>query len=278
MRRSSAVGVAADPAGDARKPGPWATESVVVVGTHHRPCCTGRGCARPSPNAPGTVCAVERPGPMQLWQMDIVGGLRLGLGVMGSCGKRRWSRRSMTTPGYGGSPRWWSGRPPGCVLALAEALVRFGCRRRSSLTMASSSLIGSASTGPATVRCCSTRLPNDNGTTHRLTAPASPLREREGGGLRRHSARLPRPGRAVHLGGGGQAAVDTWVRHETPTGRTRRSMRRCRSPLPSGSTARRARDLSASRLRCSGVQREGFVDHGEAPRRRRRTEPWTAGR
>jgi transposase len=41
----------------------------------------------------------ERPGPMQLWQIDIVGGISLVNTSTGECGRRSWSLRWMTIPG-----------------------------------------------------------------------------------------------------------------------------------------------------------------------------------
>ena len=41
----------------------------------------------------------ERPGPMQLWGIDIVGGVMLVNRPPGSCARPRWSPGLMTTPG-----------------------------------------------------------------------------------------------------------------------------------------------------------------------------------
>jgi hypothetical protein len=43
----------------------------------------------------------QRPGPMQLWQLDIVGGVMLVDLVTGVCGKRRWSLGWMITAAAG---------------------------------------------------------------------------------------------------------------------------------------------------------------------------------
>jgi hypothetical protein len=75
------VRVAADPIGDLRRPGPWAGENLVVPSerTHHRPDSASAGSVgRATRKRPrGSYVRFERSGPMQLWQRDIVGGIRL---------------------------------------------------------------------------------------------------------------------------------------------------------------------------------------------------------
>ena len=76
-----------------RKPGPWAAGQVEVPSERtidrilHR---QGLLRARPRKRPRDSYLRFERPGPMQLWQMDIVGGLRLVSPVTGDCAKPRW--------------------------------------------------------------------------------------------------------------------------------------------------------------------------------------------
>jgi transposase len=69
-----------------RKPGPWAAGSLVVPSERtidrilHR---QGLARARPRKRPRESYVRFERPGPMQLWQMDIVGGIRLVSPVTG---------------------------------------------------------------------------------------------------------------------------------------------------------------------------------------------------
>ena len=59
-----------------------------------------QGCCGPGPaNGPGTRIRFERPGPMQLWGIDIVGGIQLVDTGTGECARRSWSPASTTTPG-----------------------------------------------------------------------------------------------------------------------------------------------------------------------------------
>jgi transposase len=145
-----------------RKPGPWARQGLVVPSERtigrilHR---QGLLRARPRKRPRDSYVRFERPGPMQLWQMDIVNGIRLVSPVTGEL------REAKVVTAVDDHSRY-------CVIAkvveratsravcLALAEARWpgsGCPRRFSLTTATSSLTGSAGTGPATARCCSTR-------------------------------------------------------------------------------------------------------------------------
>jgi transposase len=76
-----------------RTSGPWARHDLVVPSERtinrilHR---QGLLRARPRKRPKDSYKRFERPGPMQLWQMDIVGGLRLVSPVTGDCAKPRW--------------------------------------------------------------------------------------------------------------------------------------------------------------------------------------------
>jgi transposase InsO family protein len=150
------------------------------------------------------MCGSSGPGPMQLWQMDILGGIRLVSAVTGELREGKVVTAVDDHCRYCVSAKVVERATSRAVcLALAEALARFGCPRRSPLTMASSSPTGSASTRPQRRGAVRQDLPPQRdhppGDRPGLTEP-----EREGGALSRH---LP-PGlhgrrRAVHLGGGG---------------------------------------------------------------------------
>jgi transposase len=85
-----------------RKPAPWAREGVAVPSERtidrilHR---HGLARARPRKRPRDSYLRFERPGPMQLWQMDIVGGIRLASPVTGELREAKWLPRLMTTPG-----------------------------------------------------------------------------------------------------------------------------------------------------------------------------------
>ena len=113
-----------------RKSAPWAAEGLVVPSERtidrilHR---QGLARARPRKRPKDSYVRFERPGPMQLWQMDIVGGLRLVSPVTGEL------REAKVVTAVDDHSRY-------CViakvtehatsrvvcLALAEALARFG--------------------------------------------------------------------------------------------------------------------------------------------------------
>jgi transposase InsO family protein len=113
-----------------RRPGPWARESVEVPSERtidrimHR---QGLLRARPRKRLKDSYLRFERPGPMQLWQMDIVGGIRLVSPVTGEL------REAKVVTAVDDHSRYCviakvveraTGRA--VCLALAEALARFG--------------------------------------------------------------------------------------------------------------------------------------------------------
>jgi hypothetical protein len=85
-----------------RKPGPWASGDLVVPSERtidrllHR---KGLLRARPRKRPRDSYVRFERPGPMQLWQMDIVEESGWSTRSPVSCARRRSSPRSMITPG-----------------------------------------------------------------------------------------------------------------------------------------------------------------------------------
>ena len=88
-----------------RRPLPWQPSRLVVVPSERDdrpdPDPAGAGAAAAARSGRGSrIMRFERPGPMQLWGIDIVGGIRLVDPVdRVSCGRPRSSPGSMTTPG-----------------------------------------------------------------------------------------------------------------------------------------------------------------------------------
>jgi transposase len=113
-----------------RKPGPWARQGLVVPSERtinrilHR---QGLLRARPRKRPRDSYVRFERPGPMQLWQMDIVGGLRLVSPVTGEL------REAKVVTAVDDHSRYCviakvaeRATSRAVCLALAEALARFG--------------------------------------------------------------------------------------------------------------------------------------------------------
>ena len=106
-----------------RGPGPWAGQTAEVRSERtidrilHR---QGLLRARPRKRPKDSYQRLERPGPMQLWQMDIVGGIRLVSPVTGELREAKVSPRSTTTPATASSPASWSGRPAGPISLIKE--------------------------------------------------------------------------------------------------------------------------------------------------------------
>ena len=201
-----------------RKPGPWATESLVVPSERtidrilHR---QGLLRARPRKRPRDSYVRFERPGPMQLWQMDIVGGLRLVSVVTGEL------REAKVVTAVDDHSRY-------CViakvveratarvvcLALAEALVRFGVPEEIITDNGKQFTDRFGKHGARNGEVLFDKICRHNGITHRLTAPASPNQngkvERFHGTFRPGFLDLAGPFTSVEEA---QAAVDTWVRH-----------------------------------------------------------------
>lgn len=144
-----------------RRPGPWASEGIAVPSERaidrilHR---HGLLCARPRKRSRDSYVRFERPGPMQLWGMDIVGGISLANTATGEL------REAKVVTAVDDHSRFCviakvveRATARAVCLALAEALVRFGVPEEIITGNGKSSPTGSASTAPATGRCCSTR-------------------------------------------------------------------------------------------------------------------------
>src|SRR5262249_29234502 len=146
----------------------------------------------------------ERPEPMQLWQIDIVGSVFLTSGVEVKvvtavddhsrfcvCAKvvRRATGRAV-------------------CLAFAEAMTRYGVPEEVLSDNGKQSAVGFA-TGGGGLFC---RICRDNGITHRLTPPRTPTTtgkvERFHGSLRRELLDHCGPFESIEAA---QAAIDAWV-------------------------------------------------------------------
>lgn len=126
-----------------RRPGPWSNEVLVVpsertidrILVRH-----GLLRSRPRKRPRDSYVRFERPGPMQLWQMDIVGGIQL---VNPATGELREAKVVTAVDDHSRYcviakvvERPLRGR---CVWRWLRRWCGSGCRRRSSLTTASSS-------------------------------------------------------------------------------------------------------------------------------------------
>jgi transposase InsO family protein len=201
-----------------RKPGPWSTGGLVVPSERtidrilHR---QGLLRARPRKRPKDSYVRFERPGPMQLWQMDIVGGIRLVSVVTGEL------REAKVVTAVDDHSRYCviakvAERATARVvcLALAEALVRFGVPEEIITDNGKQFTDRFGRHGARNGEVLFDKICRHNGITHRLTAPASPNQngkvERFHGTFRRDFLGAAGPFTSVQEA---QAAVDTWVGH-----------------------------------------------------------------
>lgn len=201
-----------------RKTGPWAREGLVVPSERtinrilHR---QGLLRARPRKRPRDSYVRFERPGPMQLWQMDIVGGLRLVSPVTGEL------REAKVVTAVDDHSRYCviakvAERATSRVvcLALAEALARFGVPEEIITDNGKQFTDRFGNHGTRNGEVLFDKICRHNGITHRLTAPASPNQngkvERFHGTFRPDFLAAAGPFTSVAEA---QAAVDTWVRH-----------------------------------------------------------------
>ena len=199
-----------------RKPAPWAREGLVVPSERtierilHR---QGLLRARPRKRPKDSFVRFERPGPMQLWQMDIVGGIRLVSPVTGEL------REAKVVTAVDDHSRYCviakvAERATGRVvcLALAEALARFGVPEEIGTDNGKQFTDRFGKHGTRNGEVLSGKICRHNGITRRLTAPASPNQngkvERFHGTFRRDFPDIAGPFTSVQEA---QAAVDSYV-------------------------------------------------------------------
>src|SRR5262249_47750384 len=121
----------------------------------------------------------ERPGPVQLWQMDIVGGLRLVSPVTGELREGKAVTAVDDHSRYGVIARAveLATSRAGCqavCLALAEALARFGVPKEIITDNGKQFTDRFGRHGTRNGEVLFDKICRKNGIAHRLTAPASP--------------------------------------------------------------------------------------------------------
>ena len=201
-----------------RKPGPWARHDLVMPSERtidrilHR---QGLARARPRKRPKDSYQRFERPGPMQLWQMDIVGGIKLVSPLTGEL------REAKVVTAVDDHSRYCviarvveraTGRA--VCLALAGALARFGVPEEIITDNGKQFTDRFGRHGTRNGEVLFDKICRKNGITHRLTAPATPNQngkvERFHGTFRPDFLDIAGPFTSVAEA---QAAVDAWVGH-----------------------------------------------------------------
>jgi transposase InsO family protein len=201
-----------------RRPGPWAGQQVPVPSERtidrilHR---QGLLRARPRKRPKESYKRFERPGPMQLWQMDIVGGVRLVSTVTGEL------REAKVVTAVDDHSRYCviakvteRATSRAVCLALAEALARFGVPEEINTDNGKQFTGRFGRAGTTGGEVLFDKICRRNGITHRLTQPRSPNQngkvERFHGTFRPDFLDTAGPFTSVE---DAQAAVDAWVAH-----------------------------------------------------------------
>jgi transposase InsO family protein len=201
-----------------RSPGPWAAEAVQVPSERtidrilHR---HGLLRSRPRKRPKDSYRRFERPGPMQLWQMDIVGGIRLVSPLTGEL------REAKVVTAVDDHSRYCviaklveRATGQAVCLALAEALVRFGVPEEINTDNGKQFTDRFGRHGTRNGEVLFDKICRRNGIAHRLTAPASPNQngkvERFHGTFRPDFLDTEGPFTSLEQA---QAAVDAWVQH-----------------------------------------------------------------
>ena len=199
-----------------RKPGPWARQDLVVPSERtidrimHR---QGLLRDRPRKRPKDSYQRFERPGPMQLWQMDIVAGIRMVSPLTGEL------REAKVVTAVDDHSRYCviakvteRATARAVCLALAEALARFGVPDEITTDNGKQFTDRFGKHGARNGEVLSGKICRKNGITHRLTAPASPNQngkvERFHGTLRPDFPGIAGPFTTVPEA---QAAAGAWV-------------------------------------------------------------------
>ena len=201
-----------------RKPGPWARHDLVVPSERtidrilHRQGLL-RACPRKRPR--DSYKRFERPGPMQLWQMEIVGGIRLVSPLTGEL------REAKVVTAVDDHSRYCviarvveraTGRA--VCLALAGALARSGVPEEIITDNGKQFTDRFGRHGARNGEVLFDKICRKNGITHRLTAPAAPNQNGKvecfHGTFRPDFLDIAGPFTSVAEA---QAAVDAWVGH-----------------------------------------------------------------
>jgi transposase InsO family protein len=201
-----------------RKPGPWFRGDLDVPSERTIDRILQRQGllrSRPRKRPKESFLRWERPAPMQLWQMDIVGGVQLvdpATGVL---------REAKLVTAVDDHSRFCviakvveRATARAVCLALAQALVRFGVPEEIITDNGKQFTDRFGKYRPRTGEVLFDKICRKNGITHRLTAPASPNQngkvERFHGTLRPEFLDTAGPFVSVAEA---QAAVDDYVRH-----------------------------------------------------------------
>ncbi|MFG1629068.1 IS481 family transposase, partial [Kribbella sp. NPDC049227] len=199
-----------------RRPGPWPSGELVVPSERTIDRILQRQGllrARPRKRPRESYVRFERPGPMQLWGMDIVGGIQLVNTVTGEL------REAKVVTAVDDHSRYCviakvveRATARAVCLALAEALVRFGVPEEIITDNGKQFTDRFGRNGTRNGEVLFDKICRRNGITHRLTAPASPNQngkvERFHGTFRPDFLAVANPFTSIE---GAQAAVDAWV-------------------------------------------------------------------
>ncbi len=201
-----------------RRPGPWSSGDLEVPSERTIDRILQRQGllrSRPRKRPKESFLRWERPAAMQLWQMDIVGGVRLvdpATGVL---------REAKLVTAVDDHSRFCviakvveRATARAVCLALAEALVRFGVPEEIITDNGKQFTDRFGKYRPRTGEVLFDKICRKNGITHRLTAPASPNQngkvERFHGTMRPEFLATADPFPSLSAA---QAAVDAWVQH-----------------------------------------------------------------
>jgi transposase InsO family protein len=201
-----------------RKPAAWSSTTVVVPSERTIDRILQRQGllrSRPRKRPKDSFVRWERPAPMQLWQLDIVGGVQL---VNPATGVLREAKLVTAVDDHSRfcviSKVVERATARAVCLALAEALSRFGVPEEIITDNGKQFTDRFGKYRPRTGEVLFDKICRKNGITHRLTAPASPNQngkvERFHGTMRPEFLATAGPFTSLAEA---QAAVDAWVQH-----------------------------------------------------------------